>query len=181
MKIYKIIYQNISKQKLFLCTNILLCSICSLLGMIIPIIPGYLIDNLICKEEIFYIITLLLMYIVLAILSTILDYIKNIAIIKNENKIYKKTLSDIMSYLTEVEVKILKRYRPAYLTQRIDNDISNILKYIIGYGSTFIITSLSLIISIYILFHINIAFAIIALISIPIYILMSCVLKKSHL
>jgi ATP-binding cassette subfamily C protein len=152
--------------------------ICGGIKAVIPLVSGFFLDALVNtnNKEMSY--QLIAIFVVFTILNIFLTYFKNIFIIKAENKTVGYLINDLLDYLFHADYAKVKKFDSSYLTQRIYNDTKTIVRFIIGCLSTASIYIISSILSFVFLYRINFMFALITLISIPVYIVFIYILRE---
>ncbi len=137
---------------------------------IISVMPGYIINSVVYLKSVKTTYKLLLMYSLIVFLNLLIAYLKNILIINEEFYLREEMIRAIFGRLFESDILEIRRFETTYLTQRVFNDINFIAKFFVGCLST----SFSLVIicgiSFIVMGKINCFFAVITVLSIPLYI-----------
>lgn len=151
--------------------KIVVCSfICSFLGILTYIIPGYVINSIIYLKSLEKTYELLSIFVGIVLANIIFNYIKNIMVIKTELLLKNQMVESILSHSYNIDSMELKKYNDVYLTQRIINDVDFIVRIYTNSISNILSSLLLCIGAITVVAKINYRFSIIIIISIPIYI-----------
>lgn len=176
MNILKFLINYLEKSKviIYLVAIIIIWAI----SMYLPIMNGKFIDVLLegtTESRIYYI---LLTISLLSVLSIILTYFSNILKIKIVSKTNFKISYHLLDHIKKLPISFFYNQNPAYLSQRINMDATNLSDFALNKVINFIFNIFSLILSIFILININIKISSILILLIPVYISLYFIFKK---
>ena len=104
----------------------------SAISLISPYLIGAYIDILTTKISEKSIYIFLIIYILLNFSNVIFSYIQNMISLKLKAKMSFEIINKLVEHLNDIPLKLLQKYDPVYMSQRISSDSNNITEFIIS-------------------------------------------------
>ena len=162
--------------------KILVVFLLSILNIVLNIINtmcnGKLINFLTTNSNIIEIKRLVILLIVINICNMIVLYFHNVTDVSVKNKMTFDIVEEINDIILKKNIKKINAYEPVYLSQRIENDTTDVVVFLIDNIIGIFTNVATLLIVGYIFLMIDIRFVIAFVIFIPIYVILYNIIKK---
>lgn len=141
----------------------------TIIGIVLPVLNGKFIDYLTIGVEykvIFHMCTLILG---LGLINVIFYYINQVLDAKIKLKSAFELKIRIIEHLRTIPITVYKKYNPSYLNHRTEQDINELVTFVISNYAVFFINAIQIVILLLIIFSISRNIAFLMLIFLPIY------------
>lgn len=166
----KIIFFDIVKKNKFIFVCLTLISlIVTLIGVLLPFLNGKFIDYLTIGVKYKVIFNMCILILGLGLTNVILYYISQILNTKVKLNASFDMKLRIIEHLRKIPITTYQKYNPSYLNQRTEQDINEIVTFIISNYAIAFINAAQIVILLIIIFMINSNIAILMLIFLPVY------------
>lgn len=167
---------NKSKSKFIILTVISL--LLAVIGIVLPYLNGEFIDCLTAGVEYNFILRMCIFILLLGLINVILYYIKQIlnAKIKLESSYLLKM--EILKHFREIPILSYKKFTPSYLNQRTEQDIGDIVSFIISNYPSILFNGIQIIGLFIIISRVSKGVVILMLVFLPVYYVMYIFLRK---
>lgn len=166
----KEIFSNIVRKNkcIFVLLTLISLSV-TIIGILLPFLNGRFIDYLTLGVEYKTIFDMCIIILALGLANVILYYLSQILNAKIKlNSAFDLKLS-IIEHLRKIPITIYKKYNPSYLNNRTEQDINDIVTFVISNYATFFINAVQIVILLAIIFCISRSIAILMLLFFPVY------------
>lgn len=150
----------------------------TIIGVVLPYLNGRFIDYLTIGVEYRIILKMCVLILGLGLLNVIFYYINQILNAKIRLRASFDLKLKIIEHLRKISIIQYKKYDPSYLNHRTEQDINDIVTFIITNYATFFINIVQIALLICIIFVISNGIALLMLIFLPIYYLVYSQIKK---
>lgn len=150
----------------------------TIIGVLLPYLNGRFIDYLTIGVEYRVILKMCVLILGLGLLNVIFYYINQILNAKIRLKASFDLKLKIIEHLRKIPIIQYKKYDPSYLNHRTEQDINDIVTFIITNYATFFINIIQIALLICIIFVISNGIALLMLVFLPIYYLVYSQIKK---
>lgn len=179
--IFSFIKKYIFCQKENLIILLILSGVSALLTAAIPQITGQLLDSIIDFPHIDFVLGLCLAYLATSLSSLIVSYILNMKKVKMHTLMSFELNKDVIEHIKRMPYIKIKSINSSYFTQRINNDSTSIVSYLINTVCGVFLNGITLIVILIMVIKIHWTFALLFCVSIAIYsISYFAVRKKVH-
>lgn len=147
-------------------------------SLIMPYFNGKFLDVLLKNPDykiIYKFATILLFF---GIVSCLNNYFYGVAITKVKNTIIFQCIYDVMVHLRKVPISYLAKYNPAYLNNRITNDVASIFEFFIENYANIFANTVSILLMIVFLFRVDHKLIFLLIIFVPLYIILFVLMKN---
>lgn len=165
-----------SKNKFIILTVISL--LLAAIGIVLPYLNGEFIDYLATGVGYSFILRMCIFILLLGLINVTLYYVKQIlnAKIKLESSYLLKL--EILKHLRDIPILSYKKFTPSYLNQRTEQDIGDIVSFIISNYPAIILNAIQIIGLFIIISRVSKGVVILMLIFLPVYYVMYVFLRK---
>ena len=165
-----------SKNKFIILTVI--CLLLAAIGIVLPYLNGEFIDYLATGVGYSFILRMCIFILLLGLINVTLYYVKQIlnAKIKLESSYLLKL--EILKHLRDIPILSYKKFTPSYLNQRTEQDIGDIVSFIISNYPAIILNAIQIIGLFIIISRVSKGVVILMLIFLPVYYVMYVFLRK---
>lgn len=139
------------------------------MGVLLPYLNGKFIDLLTLRERYRVILEMCMLILVIGLASVLLYYIKQILEASIRLKSAYSIKLEVVEHIRKIPILIYKKFNPSYLNQRTEQDISDIVAFIIANYATAFINFVQILVLLFIIFRISRNITIMMLIFFPIY------------
>lgn len=179
-KILKSFYPYTNGIRKYQFTIAILCLIAMAINFIPPILYKYFIKNVILSLDLEFIIIIIWGYIGVFIISYIIEYLKKIAYYNFVNTALHRIKTKILQYYFTVPYLEYATTDFGDIKMRIEDDTNQIKTFAEHQSLGYIVTLLSMLISLFILFFLNIKLALFSIITVPITLYIDNALSKKE-
>lgn len=148
------------------------------ISLIKPYLSALFIDSLVETKEISFIQLIIYAIILVNLLYVLLSYILGITETKLSNGISYMYISDIINHFQHLPLSRINVYDPIYITQRIKNDTSVIVNFLLKEIINICMNILTIIVSLAFLLNISQTFIYLLVFFLPVYFLLYQTIKK---
>lgn len=179
MKVFKFCKNFIFKYKGLFSFYILLNIIIGIIGIIIPLLTGKIVDNLTYTKNKELLINYCIIFAVISIVNMLAGFLSSFIYIKLQTKSGYALNKHVVDHLQNVSMSYFTNTDTVYLNQRINNDSNSIIIFCIGVIINVAVNIITLIFTSVLLIKINYKIAIIMFVLVVLYIIMYSIFKKS--
>lgn len=166
----KTIFSNIVKgNKKTIVFLTLLNLFITIIGIVLPFLNGKFIDYLTIGVEYKVIFHMCAIILGLGLINVIFYYINQVLDAKIKLKSAFELKIRVIEHLRKIPITVYKKYNPSYLNHRTEQDINDLVTFVISNYAIFFINAIQIVILLVIIFSISRNIAFLMLIFLPIY------------
>lgn len=166
------------KHTVALSSYILLCIVVGLFSLIKPYITGSFLDYLTGSDRCYSLVHYCIFFFFTMILSIFVGYASNRLYVYLQTKLGFELNCSVITHVHKLRLSYLDKQDTAYLNQRINNDSNALMTFCISVVQNVVIQSVTLFVSVVVIFSFDALIATVFFVLIPIYFVVYSLLKK---
>ncbi|AEY67196.1 ABC transporter ATP-binding protein [Clostridium sp. BNL1100] len=167
---------NGNKKKFILLT--LINIVATIISVLLPYLNGKFIDVLSARVGYNVILQMCLFILVIGLVNVLLFYVKQILDVNVRLKSSYSIKIEVVEHIRKIPILIYKKFNPSYLNHRTEQDINDIVTFIISNYATVVINFIQVIVLLFIILNISKGITLLMIVFLPIYFIAYLTVRK---